>query len=89
MIVKCCKKVKYNFRFLYLNEVFTDDLLKHDALSKQSHFIITDFLMYKIKPFNEGSAHTQVHTAVRTSVLFITNRYILEYVPREFTRSGQ
>ena len=37
---------------LYVKEVFTDTCLKHEALHRQSHFIITDLLTYKIKPFN-------------------------------------
>ena len=39
-------------RELYLNNVFTDDTLKHDILRRHAHFIITDILMYKIKPYN-------------------------------------
>ena len=38
----------------YLKEVFTDDILKHDALYRHAHFVITDLLNYKIKPFNSS-----------------------------------
>ena len=41
-------------RELYLKEVFTDNILKHQALYRQSHFIITDLLAYKIEPFNSA-----------------------------------
>ena len=39
-------------REMYLDKVFTDDVLKHDVLRRHAHFIFTDLLMYKIKPFN-------------------------------------
>ena len=39
-------------RELYLNNVFNDDVLKHDILRRHAHFVITDLLMYKIKPYN-------------------------------------
>ena len=46
------KSFLINIRDIYLKEVFTDDILKHEALYKHAHFIITDLLTYKIKPFN-------------------------------------
>ena len=41
-------------RDLYLKEVFTDSILKHEALYRHAHFVITDLLNYKIKPFNSS-----------------------------------
>ena len=52
------KKLLIDIRDLYLNEVFTDSILKHEALYRQSHFIITDLLTYKIKLFNSSSTNS-------------------------------
>ena len=52
------KKLLIDIRDLYLNEVFTDSILKHEALYRQSHFIITDLLTYKIKPFNISNTNS-------------------------------
>ena len=43
-------------RELYLDNVFSDNILKHDILRRHAHFVITDLLMYKIKPFNVWNA---------------------------------
>ena len=39
-------------REMHLDKVYTDDVLKHDVLRRHLNFILTDLLMYKIKPFN-------------------------------------
>ena len=52
------KKLLIDIRDLYQNEVFTDSILKHEALYRQSHFIITDLLTYKIKPFNISNTNS-------------------------------
>ena len=43
-----------NIQKMYFEQVFTDDALKNEALYKQSHFVISDLLMYKIKPFHKS-----------------------------------
>ena len=43
---------------LYLKKVFLDDILEHKALYRQSNFMITDLLTYKIKPYTNRSAST-------------------------------
>ena len=49
------KSYLIKIRDLYLKEVFTDNILKHEALYRHAHFVITDLLSYKIKPFNSSN----------------------------------
>ena len=51
---------------LYLKKVFLDDILKHEALYRQSNFMITDLLTYEIKPYNNRSTSTVSKTNKKT-----------------------
>ena len=56
------KEFLVNIRDLYFKKVFTDDVLKQEALFKHCHFIITDLLTYKIKPFNSSKISSSSKT---------------------------
>ena len=49
----------------YLKEVFTNVELKNEVLYKQSHFVISDLLMYKIQPFNSSKVAINIQSNCR------------------------
>ena len=62
VIIMILKRLLFSFKKnhlisiqkMYFEQVFTDDALKNKALYKQSHSVISDLLMYKIKPFHKS-----------------------------------
>ena len=54
-------------RDLYLDKVFSDVSLKHEILRYHMHFIITDLLMYKIKPYTNDKGRISLYMLYRFS----------------------
>ena len=81
------KDTLVTIRDLYLDKVFSDVSLKHEILRNHMHFIITDLLMYKIKPYNNDNVLSKPMGSkkkVNFNLLFVNKAMDMINLPRIF-----
>ena len=72
-------------RDLYLDKVFENNSLRHDISRRQLHNIITDLLMYKIKPFNSINYNKlKSQNKISCNVKFVNKCVDMINLPRIF-----